>query len=141
MACAPVTRLEELTLGHLRPLVGRLFRTRAPGGRPVTLRLLEVQDCRPRRRLPPRGFATTGADGSLVAVSPGGPADETPRPLGPLLDPAATRPFTLLFLGPAEPELPAEDYDLELPWLPLPGLRLSPLGRHGEGRLYESMVD
>jgi hypothetical protein len=57
------------------------------------------------------------------------------------VDPTATRPFTLLFVGPSTPELPAGDYDLELPWLPLPGLRLSPLGPHDDGRIYESVLD
>jgi hypothetical protein len=57
----------------------------------------------------------------------------------------ACRPFSLLFLGPESHPLTEGCYDLELPWLPLHGLRLTPLGpsggASGTGLLYEAVLD
>lgn len=138
MACHPVTDLADLTLGHLRGVVGRTFRALDGDGRPVALELLSVTDMRPRRRLPPDAApSAVDHDGVLVAVSALGLEGGT-VPVGP-------RRIGLLFRGPDRPRLADGLHDLELPWLPLHGLHLSPLepdpDSSQKGILYEAVID
>jgi hypothetical protein len=138
MVCHPVTALADITLTHLQRLVGRTFLTSDAGGRRVDLKLVGVTDMRPRLGwTPDPGPAVTDRDGVLEVMSP---LDQ-----GPLVDPLATRPFALLFLGPERHPLSEGRYDLELPWLPLEGLHLTPLGSsqvaQRNGLLYEAVVD
>lgn len=138
MICHPITTLAEATYEHMRRLTGRRFRTRDVAGRRVELTLLSVTDMRPRRRLsaPPEPLGVV-RDGVLVAL---GDLDRDDSPA-----PRPTRPFGLLFVGPSKPSLGEGLYDLELPWLLLPELRLTPLGEagreHPDGHLYEAVVD
>jgi len=138
MECQAVTRLSEVTLRHLRGVVGRTFRARRPDGRLVELKLLAVTDMRRRRRLPPDQVASVEDQGdSLVATSALGVGEEEIA-LG-------ERPFGLLFEGPRDRPLLDDIYDLELRWLPLRGLHLSPLSDGSNSSrgplLYEAILD
>lgn len=141
MICPPVTRLDEISLAHLQPLVGRSFHTHDLAGRLVPLRLISVTDIRPRPVHDPT--ADPVADGALAAMSEASMNAPTRR-ISPI-DPEASRPFSLLFLGPESAPLPEGCYDLELPWCPLEGLELTPLGASGgasgTGLLYEAVLD
>jgi hypothetical protein len=136
MICHPITTLAETTYEHMRNLVGRTFHTENLRGERVDLKLVAVTDMRPRLpEGPDSSPEVLDRDGTLEALSGLAPAD--------FLD--STRPFGMLFLGPEEQPLYEGLYDLELPWLFLPELRLTPLGesdwRYGKGLLYEAVVD
>lgn len=138
MVCEAVSQLSQLTLRHLRGVVGRTFRTRGPDGRTVELKLVEVTDMRRRRRLPEDRQGSIDLLGdALIATSALGVGEEEIA-LG-------HRPFGLLFEGPANRPLPDDIYDLELRWMPLSGLHLSPwTGGPEESQgvlLYESILD
>jgi hypothetical protein len=141
MICPPVTALDDISLAHLQPLVGRSFHTRDLADRLVALRLISVTDIRPRPKHDPARDPVT--NGALEAMSETAMDAPTRRILP--LDPMACRPFSLLFLGPESHPLAEGYYDLELPWLPLPGLQLTPLGPSGgaagTGLLYEAVLD
>lgn len=138
MVCLPVTGLADLTLEHLLGVVGRDFRTSGGNGRPVVLKLVSVTDMRPRRRFPPDlPPSVDERGGALEAISALG-LDDEPVPVGP-------RRIGLLFQGPSRPRLVDDYYDLELPWLPLPGLHLSPLESDPSSPetsiFYEAVID
>ena len=141
MICPPVTRLDDISLAHLQPMVGRTFHTRDLADRLVPLRLISVTDIRPRPKHDPAADPVT--DGALEAMSEA-ELDTPTRGILPI-DPMASRPFSLLFLGPESVTLTEGCYDLELPWLPLHGLELTPLGPgggvSGTGLLYEAVLD
>lgn len=132
------TNLADVTLRHLQSVAGRTFHTRDSGGRRISLKLISVTDMRPRRRLPPDLLPSIQErEGVLVAVSALG--------VGSVSIAIGSRPIGLLFVGPSQLPLADACYDLELPWLTLPGLHLSSLGEAAEtvdgGVLYESIID
>lgn len=141
MICPPVTRLAELSLAHIQPLVGRSFHTHDLAGRLVPLRLISVTDNRPRPVHDPAQDPVQ--NGAIEAMSEAN-MDAPTRRISPI-DPEASRPFSLLFLGPERFPLPEGCYDLELAWCPLVGLELTPLGPGGgsssAGLLYEAVLD
>lgn len=138
MVCHPATGLADLTLEHLLGVVGRVFHTCDGEGRQVALKLIGVTDMRPQRRLPPDlPPSVVDRAGALVAISTLDLGEQT-VPVGP-------RRIGLLFEGPSCHRLVDDRYDLELPWMPLPGLHLSPLESipaSPEGSiLYEAVID
>ena len=141
MICPPVTHLDELSLAHLQPLVGRSFHTHDIAGRLVPLRLISVTDIRPR---PVHDPATDPVQNGALEAMTEAELEAPTRRISPI-DPHACRPFSLLFIGPETSPLSEGCYDLELPWLPLPGLELTPLGpgggASGAGLLYEAVLD
>jgi hypothetical protein len=100
-----------------------------------------VTDIRPRLLHDPKQDRVR--NGALEAMSE--TSMEAPTRRVSPIDPTACRPFSLLFLGPESLPLSEGCYDLELPWCPLPGLGLSPLGPSGgstgTGLLYEAVLD
>lgn len=101
--------LGEITLETAQPLLGTLFQVTLEDGNTVELKLIEATPF----ELPKRA-----ARGS-----------RQPKRL----------PFSLYFLGPREPMLPQQMYDLRSAGVDLPKLFIVPIGRDDEGTEYEAV--
>jgi hypothetical protein len=101
--------LSEITLETAQPLLGTLFQVTLDDGNTVEMRLIEAVPFELPRR---------SARGS-----------RQPKRL----------PFSLYFLGPREPMLPQQMYDLRSAAAELPNLFIVPIGRDDEGTEYEAV--